>query len=168
MAHRFYFAYGSNLDFAQMKERCPQAEYVGAATLADHELRMDSAGYATVVPSPGSHVQGVLWDFSESCEQAMDIYEGVAQGCYEKQLINVRYSGDQRPGKDDGLSNAWGYESCSAQGLDLDALVYTSLRGPFVRQTWRADYLGKVVRGARSCGLDAATRNQLDSIALCA
>ncbi|MFI5246539.1 MAG: gamma-glutamylcyclotransferase family protein, partial [Gemmatimonadales bacterium] len=33
-----YFAYGSNLDEAQMRERCPAAERVARATLRGHVL----------------------------------------------------------------------------------------------------------------------------------
>lgn len=166
MAHQFYFAYGSNLDFAQMSHRCPGAEYLGAATLDGFALRMDGAGFATVVPCPVSHVQGVLWDLSNANEASMDRFEGVAEGCYEKALVSVRYEGDRRPGHDEGFVSACAYGQGSAAGVRLDALVYLSIRPPFVCHTWRADYLAKVRRGAIRNGLDRATRNQLAAIAV--
>ena len=33
-----YFAYGSNLDFVQMRSRCPSAQFVAVAKLPDHQL----------------------------------------------------------------------------------------------------------------------------------
>ena len=166
MSHQFYFAYGSNLDFGQMEQRCPGAEYLGAATLSDHELCMDSAGFATVIPCSGKHVQGALWDLSQANESKMDGFEGVSEGCYEKQLVSVIYEGDRRPGHNGGFTNAYAYDQESAFGVQLDTLIYLSTRPPFVHHTWRADYLEKVRRGAVNNGLDHATRNQLDAIAI--
>ena len=48
------------MDFDQMKFRCPGAEYLGVATLPNYELKMDAAGFATVIPAPGKHVQEAL------------------------------------------------------------------------------------------------------------
>jgi hypothetical protein len=36
----YYFAYGSNLDPAQMARRCPGATLVGPAQLANHRARL--------------------------------------------------------------------------------------------------------------------------------
>lgn len=166
MAHQFYFAYGSNLDFNQMAQRCPGAEYLGAATLSNHELRMDGAGYATVVPAPGSHVQGALWDLSQANVQNMDRFEGVADGCYQKALVSVRYEGDRRPGHKDGFQNVYAYGEDDAVGVQIDALIYLSIRPPFANYTFRADYLQKVRRGAIRNGLDQTTRAQLSAIAV--
>ena len=33
-----YVAYGSNMDWEQMRARCPTARFVGIAELRDHEL----------------------------------------------------------------------------------------------------------------------------------
>lgn len=166
MAHQFYFAYGSNLDFNQMEQRCPGAEYLGAASLPNHELRMDGAGFATVVPCPGSHVQGALWDLSQANQDKMDQYEGVDAGCYAKALVSVDYLGDQRAGHEEGFENVYAYGQDDAANVQLDALIYLSVRGPFVGYTWRADYLQKVRRGAIRNGLDRATRDQLAAIAI--
>lgn len=35
---RFYFAYGSNLDAAQMERRCPGSQYRGKAFLPKHRM----------------------------------------------------------------------------------------------------------------------------------
>lgn len=103
MAHRLYFAYGSNLDFDQMEFRCPGARYLGVATLPGHRLRMDTAGFATVVPDPAYEVQGALWSLDGADESKMDYYEGVDFGFYEKRYVTVWYDGDLRDGKDEGF-----------------------------------------------------------------
>ena len=38
-----YFAYGSNLDAAQMRARCPSAKLLGAAILDGYRLRLRRA-----------------------------------------------------------------------------------------------------------------------------
>ena len=82
------------MDFDQMKFRCPGAEYLGVATLPNYELKMDAAGFATVIPAPGKHVQGALWDLSNANENKMDGFEGVSSHCYEKSYVEVQYAGN--------------------------------------------------------------------------
>lgn len=161
MSSRFYFAYGSNLDFGQMADRCPNARYVGIATLKDHELAFDAAGYATVVKKPGSHVQGALWNLDRADEGKLDGYEGVETGCYHKEDVSVEYAaGDP--------DTVYGYGRKEARGVDLDALVYLSDRPPFGGTTFRPDYLEKVRNGAERLRLDAVTRRQLASVEVAA
>lgn len=166
MARKLYFAYGSNLDFDQMAHRCPGAEYLGVATLPDHELKMDSAGYATVVPNRGSHVQGALWDLSTANEESMDGYEGIATGCYEKTEVGVTYAGDPAFDGAHAFDAAYGYGEGAARGLTLDAIIYLSTRPPFCDSTWREDYLERVRNGAANLSLDESTRAQLARISL--
>jgi hypothetical protein len=166
MARKLYFAYGSNLDFDQMAHRCPGAEYLGVATLPDHVLKMDSAGFATVVPNRGSHVQGALWNLSAANEESMDGYEGIATGCYEKTEVGVTYAGDPAFDGAHAFSSAYGYGEGEAAGLTLDAIIYLSTRPPFGDTTWREDYLERVRKGAAHLSLDASTRAQLDRISL--
>lgn len=153
------------MDFDQMKFRCPGAEYLGVATLPDHELKMDAAGYATVVPARGKHVQGALWDLSNANESKMDGFEGVSTQCYEKTFVEVRYTGNQT--ENTVISGAFGfnaYEPAAADAHTLEALIYLSLRGPFVNSSFREDYVTKVRNGAASIGVDAHTYNQLQNI----
>lgn len=79
-----YFAYGSNMDPAQMRQRCPGAEPRGRAVLADHEFRINRSGVATVVPASGDVVHGVLWSLTAEHVDTLDGYEGVARSEYEK------------------------------------------------------------------------------------
>ena len=51
MKKNYYIAYGSNMDFSQMRRRCPDAELVGAGIVKDYELLFKGSGsgsYATI------------------------------------------------------------------------------------------------------------------------
>lgn len=69
-----YFAYGANIDPVAMSWRCPAAEPVGAFELRDWQLEFYS--HATIEPSPGHSVHGVLWNLTKECEQSLDAFEG--------------------------------------------------------------------------------------------
>jgi gamma-glutamylcyclotransferase (GGCT)/AIG2-like uncharacterized protein YtfP len=90
-----YFAYGSNMDPFQMEKRCPGAEVEGPAMLEDHRLTFvwDSPGWgggvATVEPTPGDHVWGVLWDLTDEHLRALDEYEGVDRNVYLRDTVTV-------------------------------------------------------------------------------
>jgi len=92
-----YFAFASNMDAAQMAERCAGAECLGAATLLDHRFAIGRRGYATVIPEKGASVHGVLWGLHPRHEAALDVYEGIRHGLYRKALLPVRTAtGDAR------------------------------------------------------------------------
>jgi len=59
-----YFAYGSNTNDRFFKKRIPSAVYKGTATLYDHTVQMHR--HATLVPSKGSSVKGVVWSLFPS------------------------------------------------------------------------------------------------------
>ncbi len=68
MTEQLYFAYGSNLDAEQMRERCPGSTLRFRARLPDHRLDFThystrwSGGAADVVPEPESEVWGVVYE----------------------------------------------------------------------------------------------------------
>jgi gamma-glutamylcyclotransferase len=77
-----YFAYGSNLRTAQMQRLCPGHRFLGPARLADYRLAFTlpdeewQGGVADVLPTPGEHVWGALYDLTSSGLAALDAYEG--------------------------------------------------------------------------------------------
>jgi cation transport regulator ChaC len=81
-----YFAYGSNMDWAQMRERCPSATFVGVARLADHRLAFTRksvnrcCGVADVVPEQGGSVWGVVYQVPELEVGSLDKSEGYRPG----------------------------------------------------------------------------------------
>ena len=92
-----YFAYGSNMDPLQMRVRCPGARVVGTATLASHRWIINSAGYATVIPSPGHTVYGVLWELTPAHLATLDEYEGLSEDIYWRTEIMVETLKDRQP-----------------------------------------------------------------------
>ena len=82
---RLYFAYGSNLSFEQMKVRCPSAEFVGLSNLRNFEFFIDDRGVASLRPSFGSNVRGVLWNIEDDKDwKNLDMYEGISSGFYKR------------------------------------------------------------------------------------
>ncbi len=84
-----YFAYGSNMDEAAMRTRCPRARVLGIARLARHRFALMGNGYASVRPTPGADVYGVLYDLADADVAPLDDYEDVAGGLYVKAMLPV-------------------------------------------------------------------------------
>jgi len=82
-----YFAYGSNLDLAQMKIRCPSSELISKGSLSDYRLTFNryssgwGGGVADVIQGKGSEVWGLVFELSNSDLKRLDSYEG----CYNDQ-----------------------------------------------------------------------------------
>jgi gamma-glutamylcyclotransferase (GGCT)/AIG2-like uncharacterized protein YtfP len=78
-----YFAYGSNLNPAQMRRRCPCAVQLARATLHNHRLAFAGhstawgGGVANVVRANGAKVEGLLYVLGEHDVQELDRCEGV-------------------------------------------------------------------------------------------
>lgn len=79
-AEWLYFAYGSNLNRAQMRRRCPGARPVLPAWLVGFRLtfrgRPPKSGVADVQPDPLGRVPGALWRIGVDDLAALDRYEG--------------------------------------------------------------------------------------------
>ncbi len=84
-----YFAYGSNMDRAAMRHRCPGARLIGQASLDDHRFFIALCGYASIRFEPEAQVLGLLWDLQDADVAALDDYEDVAGGLYAKEVRDV-------------------------------------------------------------------------------
>lgn len=85
-----YFAYGMNTNTRQMSIRCPGAQPLGRAVLYGHEFRF--ARHADIIENPDYITQGVLWEITPECEQALDALEGFPD-YYLKKQVTVFYNG---------------------------------------------------------------------------
>jgi CheY-like chemotaxis protein len=93
---RAYFAYGANLDQEHMARTAPGASLLGRATLFAHRITIAQAGYATLKPSVGDRVEGVLWFLTAADEAALDRFEKISDGLYRKSTATVQTStGDE-------------------------------------------------------------------------
>jgi len=88
-----YFAYGSNLDGAQMRRRCPSARLVGAAILDGYRLGFAGqsaawgGGVATVVRDPEGRVPGLVWALSADDLDRLDRCEGHPRAYRRRRLL---------------------------------------------------------------------------------
>ena len=103
-----YAAYGSNMDTAQMKFRCPHSPAVGTGWIVGWRVAFggEAIGWegalATIVEdeeSPG--VYAVLYDVPKEDEARLDDWDGVSMGLYSKIHIRVQTL--------DGEQLAWTY-----------------------------------------------------------
>jgi gamma-glutamylcyclotransferase (GGCT)/AIG2-like uncharacterized protein YtfP len=102
-----YAAYGSNMDTAQMKFRCPHSPAVGTGWLEGWRIAFggESIGWegalATVVEEPDACVYVVLYDVPKEDEASLDDWDGVSMGLYSKIHVRVQTL--------DGERLAWTY-----------------------------------------------------------
>lgn len=77
-----YFAYGSNLNWVQIEERCPSAQFVGKARLEGWRFAITryshgrKCGVADIVESSGDVVWGEIYTMSEKDLRKLDKSEG--------------------------------------------------------------------------------------------
>lgn len=86
----FYFAYGSNMWFEQMRKRCPQHRIVEkVAILNGYRWIISSRGYANIIKSSQDEVIGTVYEISASDEQTLDKCEGVDNSSYNKEKLDI-------------------------------------------------------------------------------
>ena len=90
-----YAAYGSNLDPAQMLERCPHSPAAGTGWVEGWRLTFggEDLGWegslATMVEDVGAHVFVGLYDITDQDARALDAWEGADNGLYRKVRVRV-------------------------------------------------------------------------------
>ena len=100
-----YFAYGSNLDWNQIKGRCPSAEFFAVAKLKDHRLaftrksKRRGGGSADAVPETRHNIWGVIYQMDEreiaALDEAEEYVPGRAQNGYTRQQCYVYAAGNE-------------------------------------------------------------------------
>lgn len=128
-----YLAYGSNLNLRQMKQRCPYAIPIGAATLPDFRLLFRGGrlgAVATIEPFVGGSVPVLLWDITPRDEEALDRYEGWPH-LYRKEMIAVELD-----------------------GKSVEAMVYIMNGGALGQPS--SYYLNAIIEGYEAAGFDTA------------
>ncbi len=132
MSSLLYFAYGSNMNAARMRERVGWDAPRFAVRLPDYELHFNkeipSYGWcaANIVPAPGKQVEGIAYEVEERELAILDGYEKVAEGHYERQAMQVLRVEDDSP---------------------CDVIVYVALRTGPDRPPTR-EYLNHLLAGA--------------------
>lgn len=147
MAKRFlYFAYGSNMLSARLRERAPSAVKIGTGAvrgrrLTFHKVINTDSGKCDVelTGNDGDVVHGVLFEVDASERQALDDAEGVNAG-YEPATLDIE--------TESGILKAMAYV----------ATAKDSSQRPF---EW---YKALVVAGASEHGLPAAYIAAIDAV----
>ena len=89
-----YFAYGSNMSFDQMRERCPDSKFVCKGFLNGYEFVFDgfsntrNGAVANVIEKEGTLVEGGLFEITESDSDKLDDFEGYPY-TYKKKEFSV-------------------------------------------------------------------------------
>jgi hypothetical protein len=146
-----YFAYGSNLDPDQMRERCPAARFVCIARLDDHRLTFNrksirrGCGVADVIPSPGDCVWGAVFEVTGNDVACLDSSEGFRAG---------------------RRANAYYRKEIRVTGIVDDAeqatIVETYVAHPQPNPPPPSEqYMAQIVKGARHWGLPSSYIEQL-------
>lgn len=99
-----YFAYGSNLSREAMRGRVPRAKPLIAAVLPGHRLSFESnepfgapdAFFANVRIARDGCVPGALYELDAAGLDALDVYEDVARGVYERVSLPVSRADGRR------------------------------------------------------------------------
>jgi gamma-glutamylcyclotransferase (GGCT)/AIG2-like uncharacterized protein YtfP len=98
----YYFAYGSSMNFHQMRRICGwHFTMLGQALLPDFEFGLDLRGYANIRQKKNSKVFGVLYEVDQHCIDVMDEYEG-CPNIFSRLLVEAT-------DKDGVLYKAWVY-----------------------------------------------------------
>lgn len=97
LSMKIYFAYGSNLNLRQMKQRCPTARLLGTGEVRDYRLLFRGPTteecYLTVEPKQGEKVPVAAFAVEPADVEALDIYEDVEGGLYRIEAISTRITG---------------------------------------------------------------------------
>ena len=141
----YYFAYGSNMNWEQMRRRCPSAQFVCVASLKDYRFaiarhsRLRNCGTANIFVDAGSEVWGIVYDVSELDLATLDAFEDG----YRREKLFVRTSDDSQS--------------------SVEVLVYIAEKENNVPLP-NPDYKRLIVDGARHWNIPESYCSMLDQI----
>ena len=140
MDKQLYFAYGSNLDPEQMKERCPDSQFLCVAYLPNYKLVFNTAPLdygpaADMVFKPNSKVWGAVFLVSDADLAKLDHCEGTDDpddptGYLRQKVVVYRQDGRElvvwtyfvREKHEEGIPSAEDYLSSVVEGAKYHGL----------------------------------------------
>ncbi|MDO8507695.1 MAG: gamma-glutamylcyclotransferase family protein [bacterium] len=129
-----YFAYGSNMNFKQMDDRCPDAKFLKKVYLEDYRFIYDKGcdwwrTCGNITESKGDIVWGGLFEISDNDLKNLDEYEQYDKGLYDRKIFELK----------------------DEEGELTKAISY--FRETEVEAVPCEEYQNIVVQGAKDCGL---------------
>ena len=96
METNLLISYGSTMNQDFMARICPGAKVAAKSWLHDYRLVFQGIRYshASVIPEKGQSVPVLLWHITQQDEAALDNYNGIETGFYEKVSLPVEYNGE--------------------------------------------------------------------------
>lgn len=91
----FYFAYGSNMNVAQMKRWCPASRLLKTVLLEGFRFVYDGfsvpwdGAVGNIVKTEGEGVWGALYEITESDRRTLDAFEGYPR-TYDRRDVEVK------------------------------------------------------------------------------
>lgn len=143
-----YFAYGSNMNLQQMKERCPHSEKLGIGYMEDAEVYFPSfyepwdSGMAGYKKSPGNIMWGVLFELDHRDLEVMRDYEDYVPGRdskennYEEVFVDIFFK--------DKFVKCMTYESCITGTYKPSPAYLKTIVDGAVDNNLPADYIEKL------------------------
>lgn len=176
MSRFLYFAYGSNMLLARLRERTPSARRVAVARLPGHVLRWHKAGQdgsgkcdVVAVADAAACVHGVLYEIARAEKPRLDRAESLGVG-YDEMRVQVQALATGRacdpaapmPGHDSGSGN--GNCIVDVDGwMPVQACLYVARQVDAGLQPFEW-YRALVVAGAREHALPAHYVAQLAAV----
>jgi AIG2-like family len=139
-----YAAYGSNMDPAQMRSRCPHSPAAGMGWVAGWRLTFGAedlgweGALATLVEEPGATVFVSLYDITPADQVALDKWESADTGLYRTSKLKV-------------------------STLEGDVLTWTYVLNAYEGGLPSARYLGLIAEAADAAGAPADYVSELRS-----
>ena len=99
----YYFAYASNLNQKQMRERCPESQPKFTATLPNYKLvfvgwsRQWQGGVANLRHFRGERVHGAIYEVSDRDLRRLDSHEGYPRSANRLNVTTFNEDGEPIP-----------------------------------------------------------------------
>jgi gamma-glutamylcyclotransferase len=96
----YYFAYGSNMNWDQMRRRCPSAQFISVGRLPGYRFaiarhsRLRKCGTANIYADDGGEVWGIVYEVNEEDLARLDNFE---DGYSRTNVIVCSSANGQRP-----------------------------------------------------------------------
>ncbi len=98
-----FFVYADNLNPKQLSRRAPEHTFVATAYIPDHTIQFSRwssqwrSGLATLAPSPGDKVWGIIVEVTDEDLKTFDEFEGdVPQGAFRHLQVTAVTQGDEK------------------------------------------------------------------------